>query len=160
MATDDQSRTLHPNSLSVSETGLELIKRFEPFLDTPQRAPSGMSVIGYRYVMRPADQDLIKMGEQDAHLLLREALRCIEIYINSSVRVALDQHEFDALASLVFDIGMGTFERSDLRAMLNAGDKAGAADALMHWVGPSSSDSLPRRNAEATLFLRGNLSHE
>lgn len=158
MATDDPIR--HPNSLSVSGAGLDLIKRFERFLDVPQRQPSGRSLIGYRYVMRPADQDLIKMGEANADLLLREALRCIEIYLNSSIRVPLDQHEFDALASLVFDVGMGTFERSDLRAMLNAGDKAGAADALMHWVGPSSSDSLPRRNAEATLFLRGNLSHE
>ena len=160
MATDDQSSKLHPNSLSVSESGLDLIKRFDRFLDAPQRQPSGQSLIGYRYVMRPADQDLIRMGEKDADLLLREALRCIEIYLNSSVRVELDQHEFDALASLVFDVGMGTFDRSDLRAMLNRGDKAGAAYALQHWVGPSSADVRPRRNAEATLFLRGHLSHE
>jgi lysozyme len=156
-----QALHAHPNALCVSPAGLELIKLYHRFCEQPRRAQSGFAEIGFGHVLRPIDDDLLWISVQHADTLLREDLRCVEIYLNATVRVVLEQREFDALASLVFDVGMLNFEHSTLRVMLNAGDKPGAADALRHWGAHRVlADDLPgraRRNAEATMFLRGEL---
>lgn len=158
MAIDHQAPPQHPNALRVSALGLDLIKRFHLFSATPTRRPGKMLEIGYGHVLRPGDQDLTWVTERQATELLREDLRCVEIYLNASLRVPVRAHEFDALASLVFDVGMRVFERSELRARVNAGDRSGAFVELQHWGWQQRGEpesSCPRRNAEATLYLRG-----
>ena len=142
------------NARSVSAAGLEMLKCFTPFCARRIGAPSALPLIGYGHVCRPGDTHLQTINELLATALLREDLRCIEIYLNAAVRVPLEQHEFDALASLVFDVGIRTYERSFLRDAINRGDRAEAASLLMHWVTPDN-DNRFRRGAEATMFLRG-----
>lgn len=160
MATDDQTppaRRRCQNSLSVSAAGRDLVKLFVAFSESPCLASSGLTEIGYRHVLRPGDDDLVRIDEAQADLLLRNDLRCVEIYLNATTRVPLEQHEFDALVSLVFDVGMFRFEHSRLRKLINSGDLEGGAQALQHWQEEFPSDELGamRRNAEATLFRRG-----
>jgi lysozyme len=47
--------------------------------------------------------------------------------------VPLTQNQFDALVSLVFNIGGGAFRKSTLLKKLNAGDIQGAADQFLVW---------------------------
>jgi GH24 family phage-related lysozyme (muramidase) len=76
------------------------------------------------------------------------------------VKVALDDGQFGALMSFVFNAGGGNFERSTLLRLLNAGDRAGAADQFLVWnMGRRNGVlvELPgltrRRRAERALFL-------
>jgi len=90
--------------------------------------------------------------------VVREDLRCFELYLSATAQTPLEQHEFDALVSLLFDVGILAFERSPLRALVNAGDKLAAADALRHWPTPEDDAArIARRRDEAEWFLYGSL---
>ncbi|WP_163616164.1 lysozyme, partial [Klebsiella pneumoniae] len=62
----------------------------------------------------------------------------------------LPDHAFDALVSLCFNIGQGAFLRSTLLRRLRAGDRAGAAEAILMWNRPAAI--LPPRQAEHDQF--------
>ena len=62
----------------------------------------------------------------------------------------LPQHAFDALVSLCFNIGPAAFARSSVRRRLRAGDRAGAAEAILMWDRPP--EILSRRQAEYDQF--------
>ncbi len=49
------------------------------------------------------------------------------------VAVPLTQNQFDALVSLIYNIGEGNFASSTLLKMLNAGNYRGAADQFLVW---------------------------
>lgn len=155
MATDDKThRAAALNAHAVSPAGLDLIKMAVPFCAQRSGAPGSLQTIGYGHVLRPGDVDLQLVTEEQATQLLREDLRCIEIYLNAAARVPLAQHEFDALVSLIFDVGILSYEHSFLRDAVNAGDRQEAARLLAAWATPDQANPV-RRNAEATLFLRG-----
>ncbi|GAB6841484.1 lysozyme [Methylorubrum rhodinum] len=62
----------------------------------------------------------------------------------------LPQHAFDALVSLAFNIGPAAFLRSTVLRRLRAGDREGAADAMLMWNRPAVL--IPRRQAEFDQF--------
>jgi lysozyme len=47
--------------------------------------------------------------------------------------VQLKQHEFDALVSFCFNLGLGCFQRSTIRQALLRGDKEQAMESLMKY---------------------------
>jgi lysozyme len=73
--------------------------------------------------------------------------------VNRSVKVPLSQGEFDALVSICFNIGTGAFVKSSIVKRLNAGDRAGAAAAILMWNKPK--EIMGRRKAEHDQFLKG-----
>lgn len=76
--------------------------------------------------------------------------------INRVVKVALTQNQFDALVSLVFNIGVTNFSSSHLLTHLNAGDYAGAADRFLKWdysKGTELDGLENRRKQERDVFL-------
>lgn len=151
---------MHPNKLSTSDQGLALIKQFARCSKVPYPHPCGLTAIGFEHIIRPSDQELTQVNAQQATQLLREDVRVYEIYLNSAIRIALEQHEFDTLVSLVVDVGILAFERSPVRALLNAGDRWGAMKALRNW-GASGIYGRPanaiRREREVSLFFWGTL---
>lgn len=56
---------------------------------------------------------------------LRKRLVEFEGYVNRAVKVKLTQNQFDALVSLVYNIGPTNFNSSTLLRKLNAGDYVG-----------------------------------
>lgn len=73
------------------------------------------------------------------------------------VKVPMTQSQFDALVSLVYNIGAGAFASSTLLRLLNAGDYLGAADQFLRWDmdnGKHVPGLLARRKRERTVFLR------
>lgn len=51
----------------------------------------------------------------------------------NAVGVTFSQNQFDALVSLVFNIGVANFRTSTLRKCLRSGNYTGAAEQLPHW---------------------------
>ncbi|MEQ8557013.1 MAG: lysozyme [Henriciella sp.] len=148
------------SDLRTSEAGLKLIMAYEGFRSHSTRLPDGRWVIGYGHTR--AARAGLKVSQQEAAAILREFdLPPIERALKEMALVPLNQHEFDALVSFVFNIGVDQFETSDVLAALNGGDRMAAAVCMETWrnakVGPRAMivDPLVRRRAdEKALFLK------
>jgi len=101
------------------------------------------------------------MSEPEAEKLLRRDAQTAADVVRRSVHVPLNQQQFDALVSFVYNLGAGNFESSTLLRDLNAHDFAAVAGQLEGWV-HAGSTVLPglvtRRKAEARLFSTGHYS--
>lgn len=146
--------------MQTSRTGLELIKSFEGFRPRAVKlGPDAGWVIGYGHT-RSARASL-RVSEEDAEAILRQYdLPVIEAHIAETVFAPLNQNEFDALISFVFNIGIEAFRGSDVLARLNSGEKLSAASAMSAWRKARMDghliviDALVRRRAvEIALFL-------
>lgn len=92
----------------------------------------GVWTIGYG----DTGPDVVKgltITKEEAEKRLRKRLVEFEGYVNTYVNVPLKQHQFDALVSLVYNIGPTNFKTSTLLKKLNAGDYIGAADQFLVW---------------------------
>ncbi len=93
-----------------------------------------------------------------AFQFLRTDLIIFENAIKASVKVTVTQSEFDALASFTLNVGTGNFKGSSVLRLLNAGDRTGAANALLAWnkaAGHVLAGLVARRQAERLMFLAG-----
>lgn len=145
-------------SLHISPAGLELIKKHESLRLRAYLCPSNKLTIGYGHVIQPQwdfvafkamtshSLTQLKLACERRKTLTNDANACLFInptqaaaflngdtrqvaeFIKSTTHVELNQNQFDALCSFVFDIGQGAFAGSTLRELLNAGDYKGAAD--------------------------------
>lgn len=91
----------------------------------------------------------------EANRLLAKDLKRFVDCVNKSVKVNLNQNEFDALVSLSFNIGCSAFNRSTLLRKLNAGDKLSIPFEFSRWVfdgGRRLRGLVSRRADEAKLF--------
>ena len=139
--------------MQTSQRGIDLIKRFEGLRLTAYDDGVGVQTIGYGHTkgVRPG----MTITEEQAVQFLREDLHSAERDIDRLVTVHLCQHQFDALASLVFNIGGTAFRDSTLLRKLNAGDYAGAGLEFERWVhggGKILAGLVRRRAAEKALF--------
>ena len=139
--------------METSKTGLDLIKHFEGCELYAYKCPAGVWTIGYGHTkgVEPGMQ----ITEQDAEDMLKEELIEYESYINDLVTVGLNQNQFDAMVSWVYNLGAGNLKASTLLKVLNAGDYAGVSAQIMRWnkAGGKVLEGLTRRRqAEADLF--------
>ena len=65
--------------------------------------------------------------------LLEQDLRIAERAVNDSVKVPLNQNQFDALVSFVFNVGTGAFRNSTLLRMLNEGQYDQVPNQMRRW---------------------------
>ncbi len=74
---------------------------------------------------------------------LQRTLREVGVYeraLKGCVTVPLHQHEFDAYVELSHNIGASAFCGSTIVRRLNAGDYAGACDAILMWRRAGAQD--------------------
>lgn len=134
----------------VSREGVVLLKSFEGFRARAERDGDGW-VIGYGH--RKSAREGLTVGEADAELLLQYDLLPVVAALNA-LPLELNPHQFDALASFVFSVGVDRFQASDVHARLTAGQWAEAADALLAWDDEAAPTRAARRRAaERALFL-------
>lgn len=143
----------------IGKEGKKLIQSFEGFVATAYVCPAGVVTIGYgttRINGRPVKLGL-KITTDEAEQFLEEDLKMFEDIVNSSVSVEITQNQFDALVSLVYNIGGGNFKKSTLLKVLNGGGFQEAADQFLRW-NKAKGKVLPgltrRRKAERELFLK------
>lgn len=146
--------------MQTSKYGLEVIKSFEGFRARAAQLPDGRWTIGYSHTKTAREN--LRITPEDAEAILQEYdLPPVEQTISDSVLAPLNQNEFDALASFVFNIGRAAFLGSDMLSYLNAGKRLLAADALSLWRKAHINgrlitvDALVRRRiSEQALFLK------
>jgi len=145
--------------VQTSQNGIDLIKRFEGLELESYQDIAGIWTIGYGHTGPEVGPDQ-QITASEAEALLRHDLISREKGVNRLVRVPLNQNEFDALVSFVYNVGLGAFERSTCRRRLNNGNRVGAAEALT-WFNKATVNGVLvevrgltiRRAAEKALFL-------
>ncbi len=146
------------NGLRVSPAGLALIKRFESFSPTVYTCPAGKLTIGYGHVVSMQDRIIQPITIERAEELLAADLSWVEEDLNA-LPVPLTQGQFDALASLTYNIGRGAFAGSTLKKRLLAHDFIAARAEFQRWVYATVGGTkkilmglVNRRFAEAQMF--------
>jgi len=140
--------------MNISDNGLALIESFEgkrltAYLDSVKIPTIGVGHTGPEVCLGQTITDAECLD------LLRGDVKEAEDAVNESVTAVLNQAQFDALVSLVFNIGAGAFKDSTLLRMLNAGQYEAAADQFQRWDragGRELPGLLKRRLAEADVF--------
>lgn len=144
--------------MKISYYGLNLIKDFEglrldAYADNVNRWAIGYGHSGLMNCKIVSKG--MRVTEKEAEELLLSDLRVVEETINKNVKVNLTQWQFDALCSLIFNIGITAFKRSELLKCLNRGEIMEAADKFLSWknAGDKNGLLLNRRKKERELFL-------
>lgn len=136
----------------TSDRGLALIKSFEACSLTGYADVGGVPTIGWGHT-GPNVRVGATITQATADALLRMDLCYAEIAL---VGLALNQNQFDALVSLVFNIGGANFSGSTLRRFLKQGNHAAAARQFLVWDnvhGKEVAGLKRRREAECKLFM-------
>jgi lysozyme len=143
----------------ISGAAIALIKRFEGFRETAAQLDDGRWTIGYGHTL--SARQGARVDEADAEALLLYDLIGVAHAINEWSYAPLNQNQFDALVSFVFNIGIENFRRSATLRWLNEGRLLEAAMAMELWRKADFQgeriviDALVRRRAcEKNLFLR------
>ena len=144
--------------LAVSRSAVELIKAFEGFRPSAAQLDDGRWTIGYGHTLTAREG--AQIGEPDAEALLLYDLIQVSHAVNEHVFAPLNQNQFDALVSFVFNIGVRNFRGSTTLRRLNEGRALEAAIAMEMWRKADLEgerivvDALIRRRAaEKALFL-------
>lgn len=144
--------------MKTSEKGLQFIRREEGERLTAYADIIGVWTIGVGHTGKvdgkPVAKGMVISADKSRELLSAD-LSKFELAISRLVKVPLKQYEFDALVSLIFNIGETNFARSTLLKMLNANDFKGAAEQFLVWKnagGRPVQGLLNRRKREKDMF--------
>jgi lysozyme len=145
---------------TISEFGLNTIKKFEGLRLEAYQCPAGVYTIGYGSTRFP-DGSCVCMydklhAEAEATELLKYTVQAYEQCINDALP-NLNQNQFDALVSFTYNIGIGAFLASTLLklAKVNAQDPR-IRNEFLRWNiagGKILAGLQTRRSEEARLYF-------
>ena len=146
-----------------SQEGLDILRTFEGFrpdayYDLDNKKKKGKLTVGYGFTdfdipdLRPG----YTIDKARAEQMLPDLInRKYGPSVLDKVKVPLNDQQYSALTSLVYNIGPKNFEESTLLRKLNAGDFEGAAEQFKVWNkagGKTLEGLVKRRGAEEALF--------
>ena len=146
--------------MNVSKAGILLIKHHEGVRSRPYRCPANLWTVGVGHLIGNGkslpDSWNRTFTETEIDGILKSDLRRFELGVHKMLpNVLLRQHEFDALVSFCFNLGLGCFQRSTLRQALLRGDKKAAMESLVKYCragGKILKGLQTRRLDEKALF--------
>jgi lysozyme len=153
------------NAKEVSDHGANFIKHFEGFSSTIYHDSVGVPTVGYGHtenvhagaVWVKGQRTPGRLTEAEATTLLHNDLNLHYAPAIRAIGIKLDQNEFDALTSFVYNVGVGGVSNgTHIGKNLRAHNYRAAANSLLEWDKAGGSvlqGLLVRREAERTLFL-------
>lgn len=164
-------------TLRTTPLGLKLLEAFEADKLVGYRCPAGVSTIG-RGITGPALKEAglrinYRTGKASSAVVVggkitqaesdRLFAALVDYFEDKVERIIgdadLETHQFDALVSLAWNIGLDAFARSSVARFVKAGRFADVPRAFMMWTkagGKELKGLVRRRRAEAALW-RGDL---
>lgn len=158
--------------LRTSAVGIALICSFEGFFAEPYNDPAGHATVGYGHLLHygavtSADRRGVWLRGQrhpgrltrgEAKRLLRRKLAERYEPAVRALRLPLNQNQFDALVSFVYNVGPGAIgPTTGIGVALRNRQWRRAADELLRWDkagGRTLAGLTRRRHAERDLFLK------
>ncbi|MBV4465880.1 lysozyme [Pseudomonas sp. SWRI79] len=151
---------------TLSKRGLSAIKTSEGCKLSAYQDGAGIWTIGYGTTGKVDGQPIgrgLVIDENCAERLLRTSLLTFEKDVNRLIKLdGLTQNQYDALVSLIYNIGTTNFSQSTLLRELNMGNVMRAAEQFLVWCKLTdaktkqkitSAGLLNRRRLERELFL-------
>lgn len=141
-----------------SSTCINLIKQFEGFRSKPYKCSAGIPTIGYgstfylngeKVTMK--DRPISKEFAED---LLLATVTSFSSQINPLITIELPQHQYDALVSFTYNVGINAFSKSTMLKLVNAGKDA--SGEFQKWVkagGKVVEGLKKRRELEKKCYL-------
>lgn len=144
----------------ISEQGFAIIREFEGFRANAYLDTGGVWTIGFGTIKYP-DGTKVKKGDTctkgQAELWLKNDCQWVDTCLDKYVKVNINQNQFDALASFVYNIGEKAFAKSTMLTLINKGDLKAASAQFDRWVydnGVKIYGLANRRAKEKTLFSK------
>ena len=155
-------------NMQVGQSGKKLFQEWEGLELNEYLDSGGAPTIGVGHLMtrseRMSGKIIIKgkgvvyrkgLTVQQCWDLLDQDLDSAEASVNSMVKVPLNQNQFDALVSFVFNVGNNAFRDSTLLKVLNAGHFDQVPTQLRRWIrdnGKIVKGLINRREKEISLW--------
>ena len=146
--------------MKLSQNGVNFIKSHEALRLKAYQDSKGVWTIGWGHTKGVKPGDVITRAQ--AEQFIRDDFAWVERTLNADLVAGRDkplvtQNEYDALCSLVFNIGSQAYLDSTVRRKIKQGDKMAAAHAFGMWVYSNHKfvQGLANRRADETrLFLQ------
>jgi lysozyme len=155
--------------MRMSAEGLERLMQWEGFKSHAYRDVADLWTIGVGHLMSDEEKetdtiyinaapvDISKgLGSDLVFALLAQDIIPREDAVTELVKVELNQNQFDALVSFVFNVGEHAFAKSTMLRLLNMGDYGSVPGQLMRWnkAGGKVVKGLnTRRSGEVAMWL-------
>jgi len=144
---------------------VDLIKSFEGLELTAYQDTNGTWTIGYGTTAKAGVGITPRQGmtitEAEAEYYLEKMITKLEQIILPKIAAPMNENEKAVFLSLAYNIGPGNFLKSSALRKFNAGDKPGAADAILLWNKETINGKrvvnrglVNRRNKEREIFLQ------
>lgn len=134
---------------------MELIKEFEGFNPRRYRCPSGVWTIGYGRTTGELNESTVTTVELEDMWLSKEVEKLIELI--EKELPGLNDYQYAALASFVYNVGFTAFYKSMLFEVIKTGDRAAISFHFKRWNKGAGSNILPglirRREREVNLYF-------
>ena len=148
--------------MKVSKEGIGLIKYFEKFIPKPYLDAVGIATIGVGFTFYP---DGKRVTMQDSEMSIQEADLILDQILTKNFVPHLpnvSQNKFDALASLIYNIGATNFNKSTLLKKVKANpDDPTIKDEFLRWDKARKDGKLiilkgltKRREKEVELYFK------
>lgn len=163
--------------MKMSSAGVQMLVALEGIDTTIYSDVVGIPTIGVGHVLtqseRASGKIVLSSGEvldirngltqaQVMNLMLDDVMQR-EGYVNELVKVDLEQHQFDALVSWVFNVGRGAMQGSTLLRRLNSGEYDAIPEEMRRWTKGTINGKkqtirglVNRRNTEVAMWLGQN----
>lgn len=148
------------DSLSTSKEGLEHIVKWEGLILKRYICPAGKPTIGVGHVILPGENYQVITREQAFEILAKDVER-FERAIKKHITVPLNQNQFDALVSFIFNTGEGGIINTGVQQAINTSDFASVPARLEEWSKfrvngklKVNQGLLNRRKSESQLFMK------
>lgn len=135
--------------MNISDQGLDLLTQRESKRNEAYQDSKGIWTIGVGHTGPEVVEGLVWTDEQ-VETAFRQDLAWVAAAIAESVKVPLEQHQYDALCSFTFNVGADGEEHSTMAREINAGDLADVPAQFDRWHIPPEVTS--RRNGEREQF--------
>ncbi len=140
--------------MKTSNKGIELIKKHEGFRAKAYKCPADKWTIGYGHTLNVKSTDVIT--KEQGEYFLRQDVEHAEKEVNKH-NLNINQNQFDALVSFVFNLGVGNFARSTLLRRIKAHpNDITIRREFARWVyagGKILPGLVTRRKEEADLYF-------
>lgn len=140
--------------MKTSNKGIDLIKKYEGFRAKAYKCPAGKWTIGYGHTLNVKSTDVISLDE--AEYFLKKDVEFAENEVNRH-NLNINQNQFDALVSFVFNLGVGNFTRSTLlRKIKSNPNDPTIREEFEKWIyadGKVLNGLVRRRKDEADLYF-------
>jgi lysozyme len=140
---------------------IEFIKSTREYVTTPLPNVRGDLVLGWQHKLSPSEinSELLTWSSEYSDYVLVNDLIKIDKALKKLITTDLTQSRYNAIVSLVYDIGILRFKLSGIVELLNKVDHLSVESQFKRWGGYLKNKNytlVKLRKLEAELYVKGN----